>query len=95
MVAGTPSAMLPYARPPCEGRHHAGCVDFPNLVIVKIRQIDISSVVDSQIGNEIDLGAEGRSIVAHVPLVSVARDRCNDAVGIHLANAIVCAIRNI
>ena len=72
VVAGMPSAMLPYCTPPAKFVIMPVRIYFSDLVVVIVGQIDISSVVDGQIGNEIDLRAGGRSIVARVS----RRSRC-------------------
>ncbi len=78
-----------------EVRHHAGCIDFPNFVIVKIRQIDISNVVDCQIGHETNRRAGRRAVVACITLFSSACDGRDDSVRVYLADTKVDAICNI
>ncbi len=84
----------PVVRTSDRGNHSCG-VNLPDCIIVKVVQIDISSVVDRQIGHEINRRAQGWPIVAVVARPATTRDGGDDAVGVYLANDIVVAIRDV
>src|ERR1019366_1369041 len=66
-----------------------------NATIIPVSNIKVTEGIEGYTLRKIKTGIDGRAVIARIAVAAIARYRCDDPIGAHLANAVVAAVTNI